>query len=152
MKLSLTSIMLVAMTIPVAAQWLNHPTPGIPRTVDGKANLTAAAPRTVDGRPDLTGVWTGALSAHLARHPDASDVHPWAKEVARQRADNFFKDRPSFRCLPSGPEGFGGWKRIVQTPNLARRTMADGDESRRLSAGSGDHHSTLVNIQMKPTR
>jgi hypothetical protein len=85
---------------------------------DGKPNLTAAAPRAVDGKPDLTGLWTGPLSAHLAPHPDPGDVHPWAKEVARQRADRFFKDRPSFRCLPSGPEGFGGWKRIIRTPNL----------------------------------
>jgi hypothetical protein len=116
MKLLLTTITLVAMTISVAAQWLSHPTPGIPRTADGKANLTAVAPRAVDGKPDLTGVWTGALSASLAPHPDPSDVHTWAKDVARQRADGFFKDRPSFRCLPSGPEGFGGWKRILQTP------------------------------------
>ena len=118
MKLLLTAIALVAMPIAVTAQWLTYPTPGIPRTVDGKANLSAAAPRGVDGKPDLTGVWTGALSAHLGPHPDPNDVHPWAKDVARQRAEDFFKGRPSFRCLPSGPEGFGGWKRILQTPNL----------------------------------
>jgi hypothetical protein len=118
MKLLLTPIMLVAMTISVAAQWLDHPTPGIPRTADGKANLTAAAPHAVDGKPDLTGLWTGALSASLAPQPDPSDVQPWAKDVARQRAEDFFKARPSFQCLPSGPEGFGGWKRILQTPSL----------------------------------
>jgi hypothetical protein len=39
------------------AQWLNYPTPGIPRTKDGKPNLTAPAPRTADGKPDLSGVW-----------------------------------------------------------------------------------------------
>ena len=39
------------------AQWLNFPTPGTPRTADGKPNLTAPAPRTLDGKPDLTGVW-----------------------------------------------------------------------------------------------
>ena len=105
MKLLLTAVALVAMTISVGAQWLNHPPPGIPRTPDGKANLTAAAPRAIDGKPDLTGLWTGALSALLAPHPDPSDVHAWAKDVARQRAENFFKDRPRFRCLPSGPEG-----------------------------------------------
>ena len=38
-------------------QWLNYPTPGIPRTRDGKPNLTATAPRTSNGKPDLSGVW-----------------------------------------------------------------------------------------------
>ena len=38
-------------------QWLNFPTPGIPRTADGKPNLSAPAPRTADGKPDLSGVW-----------------------------------------------------------------------------------------------
>ena len=39
------------------AQWLNYPTPGMPRTPDGKPNLTAPAPRAADGKPDLSGVW-----------------------------------------------------------------------------------------------
>jgi len=39
------------------AQWLNFPTPGTPRTRDGKPNLSAPAPRTADGKPDLSGVW-----------------------------------------------------------------------------------------------
>jgi hypothetical protein len=39
------------------AQWLNHPTPGIPRTRDGKPNLSAPAPRASNGKPDLSGVW-----------------------------------------------------------------------------------------------
>lgn len=39
------------------AQWLNFPTPGTPRTPDGKPNLAAPAPRTADGTPDLSGVW-----------------------------------------------------------------------------------------------
>jgi hypothetical protein len=39
-----------------SAQWVNYPTPGIPRTKDGKPNLTAKAPR-VNGKPDLSGVW-----------------------------------------------------------------------------------------------
>ena len=44
-------------TAAVQAQWLNYPTPGLPRTKDGKVNLAAPAPRTKDGRPDLSGVW-----------------------------------------------------------------------------------------------
>jgi len=30
---------------PAEAQWINHPTPGIPRTADGKPDLTAPTPR-----------------------------------------------------------------------------------------------------------
>ncbi len=40
-----------------SAQWIGHPTPGLPRTKAGKPNLTAKAPRTRDGKPDLSGVW-----------------------------------------------------------------------------------------------
>src|SRR5712691_8236142 len=39
-----------------SAQWVNHPTPGLPRTRDGKPNLAARAPR-INGKPDLSGVW-----------------------------------------------------------------------------------------------
>lgn len=38
------------------AQWVNLPTPGVPRLRDGKPNLSAKAPR-VNGKPDLSGVW-----------------------------------------------------------------------------------------------
>src|SRR5207344_74927 len=39
------------------AQWLKLPTPGLPRTADGKPDLTAPARRTPDGKPDLSGTW-----------------------------------------------------------------------------------------------
>jgi len=39
------------------AQWLNYPTPGLPRTKEGQPILTAPMPRTADGKPDLSGVW-----------------------------------------------------------------------------------------------
>ena len=39
------------------AQWLNYPTPGTPRTRDGKPNLSAPSPRASNGKPDLSGVW-----------------------------------------------------------------------------------------------
>jgi hypothetical protein len=39
------------------AQWLNYPTPGTPRTREGKPDLAARAPRASNGKPDLSGVW-----------------------------------------------------------------------------------------------
>ena len=57
MKAVVLAIFSVALIAPVKAQWLNYPTPGIPRTADGKPNLAAPTPRAADGKPDLTGVW-----------------------------------------------------------------------------------------------
>ena len=41
----------------LSAQWPPYPTAGVPRTPDGKPNLSAPAPRTPDGKPDLSGIW-----------------------------------------------------------------------------------------------
>ncbi|HJT88515.1 MAG TPA: hypothetical protein VJ732_11680 [Bryobacteraceae bacterium] len=38
------------------AQWIDHRDASIPRTRDGKPNLSASVPRT-HGRPDLSGIW-----------------------------------------------------------------------------------------------
>ena len=43
--------------VPPPAQWINYPTPGLPRNADGTPNLTAPAPRTADGKPDFSGVY-----------------------------------------------------------------------------------------------
>src|ERR1700675_1921782 len=39
-----------------SAQWMNQPKAGVPRTRDGKPNLSAPAPK-MKGKPDLTGLW-----------------------------------------------------------------------------------------------
>ena len=49
--------LLFAAVTSVYAQWVNYPTPGIPRTRDGQPNLTGRVPRTRDGKPDLSGLW-----------------------------------------------------------------------------------------------
>jgi hypothetical protein len=50
-------LMLAGAAVYGNAQWVNYPTPGIPRTHDGKPNLSAPAPRASDGKPDLSGLW-----------------------------------------------------------------------------------------------
>jgi hypothetical protein len=47
------------MAAPSEAEWLKYPTPGIPRTSNGKPNLSAPAPKTAGGKPDLSGIWRG---------------------------------------------------------------------------------------------
>ena len=113
--------LLVACAVPAYAQWLTHPTPGLPRTADGKPNLSAPAPRTADGHPDFSGVWTTpGVNVRAA----ASDMKPWVADARHRHAEDFYRARPMFRCLPSGPAtysqstGGGVWKRIVQTRGL----------------------------------
>jgi hypothetical protein len=52
-----TCVVLLSTCLPVLAQWLNQRDPRIPRTKDGKPNLSAPAPRAANGKPDLSGIW-----------------------------------------------------------------------------------------------
>jgi hypothetical protein len=106
-----------------AAQWLNYPTPGIPRLPDGKPNLAASAPRTVDGKPDLSGIWRGAgplYRFNIAQDLKPEDIQPWAEALFLERVRDSRKDSPLAKCLPvSVPfHNFFNLTRIVQTPAL----------------------------------
>ena len=58
-RLSFTAVgAFLTLAISAQAQWINHPSAGVPRTKDGRPILTAPAPKTSDGKPDLSGVWT----------------------------------------------------------------------------------------------
>src|SRR5581483_3039677 len=103
------------------AQWAVK-TSGIPRTADGKANLTAPAPRTVDGKPDLSGLWEQLNARDRAYYLKGIDF-PWTpagKAVFAARVANNQKDNPEGMCLPRGlpkADAFDIHK-IVQTPDL----------------------------------
>lgn len=115
----------VAFCVPALAQWLNVPTPGIPRTADGKPNLTAPVPRMPDGKPDLSGLWEPELTPYrfdVIQNPqDESIFRPAAQAVFLQRAMNLRHDNPVTHCLPAGPQaifaaGSTRFYRIVQSP------------------------------------
>jgi hypothetical protein len=113
----LVTAVFLGITSTASAQWLKHPTPGVPRTADGKPNLSAPAPRTADGKPDLSGLWHAGPNAASDFKP--ADALPWGREVARRREINPASDGWSTLCLPPGPLiSFTGPMRIVQTPQL----------------------------------
>jgi hypothetical protein len=111
------------------AQWLNYPTPGIPRLADGRPNLAAPAPKAADGKPDLSGVWESApqyfydLGRDLKTGEPA--MLPWAKNLQAEREERDHRDDPLNHCMPPGvpridmstPNAPHPLK-IVQTPAL----------------------------------
>ncbi|HUA19094.1 MAG TPA: hypothetical protein VMB25_10145 [Bryobacteraceae bacterium] len=132
----------------VHAQWLNYPTPGIPRTADGRPNLSAPAPRAADGRPDLSGLWqtqsappevlkrlipdatNGAGEEPLSQYfiniffdfkPGEEPLRTAAAEAFRQRSRNFTNASPISHCLPEGMpivEMAPAPYKLVQTPGV----------------------------------
>ena len=93
----------------LTAQWFKIPTPGTPRTPDGKPNLSAPAPRTADGKPDLSGVWqvNGKYLQDIAADLKPGEVpyQAWAETVFKERQTGAHgKDDPAARCIPGMPK------------------------------------------------
>jgi hypothetical protein len=102
----ITIAVLLILTASPAAQWLSYPTAGIPRTPDGKPNLSAPAPRTADGKPDLSGLWQSAsvYVGNIAKDLKPGDVpfQPWAEALYKHRRATDSKDDPTASCIPGG--------------------------------------------------
>ena len=146
MRTSLIVSLTLAATVPLAAQWLHYPTPGVPRSPDGKPNLSAPTPRAADGKPDLSGLWSPGQTRLTGRGKsfanangrdlnsaffdvawglkDGLPYQPWAAELALQRNGTAPQDTPETKCLPNslvqkaaGP-GAIHMQKIIQTPGL----------------------------------
>ena len=120
---STTLIVAAVLCLRAAGQWIDHKAPGIPRTPDGKPDLSAPAPRAADGKPDLSGIWRGGGGRYdydVAQSLKPEDIQPWAEKLRQQRIGDFRKDSPLARCLPvSLPfHNSRDLSRIVQTPGL----------------------------------
>jgi hypothetical protein len=110
------------------AQWLNHPTPGIPRTPEGKPDLSAPAPRAPGGTPDLSGLWyriSPRYSRNIAADLKPGEIQPWAEALVQQRKEDLGKGFMNVLCVPFGPayataaDTTGAeMMRMVQTPAL----------------------------------
>src|SRR5215472_7028446 len=104
----------------LTAQWLNYPTAGVPRTADGKPNLSAPAPRTADGHPDFSGIWDidhnrpcppggcndmfiGEEFLDFGWGIHGLPYQPWAAKAYKERTEQNGKDDPTSCCLPGGP-------------------------------------------------
>src|ERR1700722_1862300 len=124
-------ILFVVLAVCADAQWLNYPERGIPRTRDGKPNLSAKAPRASNGKPDLSGVWqvepvTGEIDRLFGPVPDTpgddprtfskyyinllSDFKPKEEPLRPEAAELLAshmqsQDHPTSRCLPMGLPG-----------------------------------------------
>ncbi len=90
-----------------SAQWLNIPTPGIPRLPDGKPNLSAPAPKLPGGRTDISGIWQPAsrqFISIISGDPKSPELpfQPWAEALFKQRRATESIDDPTGHCIPGG--------------------------------------------------
>jgi hypothetical protein len=122
MKTWIVSVVTLAMALPAGAQWFDYRTPGIPRTADGKPNLSAPPPKMPDGKPDLSGVWEHLNSRTTAYYLNGIKIpwQPWAEALFKERTEDNQKDNPESRCLPRGVPKADAFDihKIVQTPRL----------------------------------
>lgn len=138
-RVVMAGLVLCALSARAHGQWLKYPTAGVPRTADGRPNLSAPTPRAVDGKPDLSGLWAmetkRAANANFPGCDAVSDefiniaarlngglpYQPWARNLVKTRQFEQRVNDPMSRCIPIGPVRLHTWngpRKLVQTPGL----------------------------------
>ena len=136
------AILVTAVSASAFGQWPPYLPASVPRTPDGKPDLSGPAPRTPDGKPDLSGVWETPFFVGRAPAPagqsssepplatffnvgagfqDGLPLQPWAADLLKKRREDNDKDNPDAHCLPMGLLQFHEHpqpRKIVQTPGL----------------------------------
>jgi hypothetical protein len=102
------------------AQWHDYKTPGLPRSADGKVNMTAPGPMTADKKPDLTGLWRFEPKKNPGTLIEAAGPQPWIVDAAKKFMHELGRDDTGVHCLPSGPRILhsADFAKFVQTPAL----------------------------------
>ncbi|HEY7337081.1 MAG TPA: hypothetical protein VH639_19465 [Bryobacteraceae bacterium] len=114
----------LGLTACVHGQWLNYPTPGTPRTRDGKPNLTAPVPR-LNGKPDLSGVWQTErtsqreLASLLGNGFNNLQIDP--QDFTKNLLNIFWNVKPGEE--PLTPEGAAAFKRNQENPDQWSHTQ-----------------------------
>ena len=124
MVVAVAGLTIVAATV-LDAQWLSYPTSGIPRTPDGKPELSAPTPRAADGKPVLSGLWRPApgIAGSITRGMNGEEVpyRPWAKALFEERQANDSRDDPTANCIVGGVprSDFVGYPlKILEVPGM----------------------------------
>jgi hypothetical protein len=143
---TLAAVFVTALPGLASAQWLEYPTPDVPRTSAGAPDLSSPAPRTADGKPDFSGMWgwetptncgarcndfqisrefmniAASLKSPLPYKPGVADLVK--RRTAAQDED------PNVHCMPRGAPRIWTddyYKRIFQVPGrlilLTERNM-----------------------------
>src|SRR5262245_10657932 len=102
---TITGVMLAGAFTYAQAQWLNYPDARIPRTKDGKPNLSAPAPR-LNGKPDVSGLWQTErqpASEYNRIIPGFTDIQPDTHDVTPNVINVFWGMKPEEE--PLRPEG-----------------------------------------------
>lgn len=108
----------------VHAQWINYRSPGIPRTKDGKPNLSAPTPRGLNGKPDLSGIWSTDPTPFAEMERLFPGMHLFAVPADDPRTFtkyflNIFADfRPE--DVPFRPEAAQAFKRRMESRSAAQ--------------------------------